>query len=157
MVGAWALHESVEVARRVLLGLLARVISRGDQRGVGRSAAIFSILFAPLRGGALVLILVLGLAFASASVEALWERCSLDASGKGPWSQAIWARTLVVRPVTAPGVCFTTPRDGPAGVCVTCHHYRSMDAIIMPGPTPVADDAASVLVRPEPLVYRMSV
>ena len=28
--------------------------------------------------------------------EALWERCSLDAMAKGPWSQAIWARTLIV-------------------------------------------------------------
>ena len=71
MVGAWALHEHMEVARRVLLGLLACVINRGDQRGVGRTAAIFSILFPLLRGGALVLILVLGLAFASTSVEAL--------------------------------------------------------------------------------------
>ena len=76
----------MEVARRVLLGLRARMISRGDQRRVGRSAAILSVLFPPLRGGALVLILALGLAFASASVGALWERRSLDASNKGPWS-----------------------------------------------------------------------
>ena len=69
VVGAWALHELMEVARRVLLGLLARVISCGDQRGVGRSA-IFSILFPLLRGGALVLILALGLDFALASVGA---------------------------------------------------------------------------------------
>ena len=71
MVGAWALHELVEVVWKALLGLLARVISRGDQRGVGRSVAIFSVLFAPLHGGALVLILALSLAFASGSVEAL--------------------------------------------------------------------------------------
>ena len=45
VVGAWALHELVEVARRVLLGLRAHVISRGVQRGVGRSAAILSVLF----------------------------------------------------------------------------------------------------------------
>ena len=45
MVGAWALHELVEVAQKVLLGLLAHVISHGNQRGVGRSTAIFSILF----------------------------------------------------------------------------------------------------------------
>jgi len=70
MVGAWALHELMEVAWKVLLGLLARVISHGDQRRVGRSAAIFSILFPLLRGGALVLILALGLAFALASVGA---------------------------------------------------------------------------------------
>ena len=86
MVGAWALHELVEVAQKVLLGLLARVISRGDQRGVGRSTVIFSVLFPPLRGGALVLILALGLAFAPASVGVLWEWRSLDVSDKGPWS-----------------------------------------------------------------------
>ena len=74
VVGARALHEIVEVARKVLLGLLVRVISRGNQRGVGRSAAIFSILFPPLRGEALILNLVLGLAFASASVGAWRER-----------------------------------------------------------------------------------
>ena len=89
MVGAWALHELVEVAQRVLLGLLARMISRGDQRRARRSVAIFSVLFPPLRGGALVLILALGLAFASASIGAPREWCSLDASDKGPWSRAI--------------------------------------------------------------------
>ena len=45
VVGARALHVLVEVARRVLLGLRARMISRGDQRGVGRSAAILYVLF----------------------------------------------------------------------------------------------------------------
>ena len=125
------------------------MISRGDQRRVGRSAMIFSVLFPPPRGGALILILALGLAFASASIEALWEQHSLDASGKGPWSRAIWARTLVIRPVTAPGVCFTTPCDGPAGVCVAYHYCRLMDAIILLGLMSVADDTASVLVWPE--------
>ena len=86
MVGARALHELVEVARRVLLGLLACAISRGDQRRVGRSAAIFSVLFAPLHGGALILILALGLAFAPASVGARQERCLMDVFDKGSWS-----------------------------------------------------------------------
>ena len=45
VVGARALHELVEVSRSVLLGLRARMISRGNQRGVGWSAAILSILF----------------------------------------------------------------------------------------------------------------
>ena len=45
------------------------MISHGDQRGVGQSAPIVLVLFAPLRGGALVLILALGLAFVSAFVE----------------------------------------------------------------------------------------
>ena len=70
VVGARALHELMKVARRVLLGLNARVICRGGQRGVGRSTVILSVLLSPLCGGALVLILVLGLTFAVASVEA---------------------------------------------------------------------------------------
>ena len=86
MVGAWALHKLVEVVRKALLGLPARVISHGDQRGVGRSTTIFLVLFAPLRGGALVPFIALGLAFVAASIEALWEWRSLDASAKGLWS-----------------------------------------------------------------------
>ena len=82
MVGAWALHELMEVAGRALLGLRARMISRGDQRGVGLSAVILSVLFPPLHGGALVLIWALGLAFAPASVGVLWEWRSLDVSEK---------------------------------------------------------------------------
>ena len=69
VVGAWALHELVEVVRQSLLGLLARAISRGDQRGVIRSAPILFVLLVPLCGGALVLVHVLGLAFVSASTE----------------------------------------------------------------------------------------
>ena len=69
MVGAWDLHELVEVARRVLLGLRAHVIGRGDRRGVGQSAVILSVLFSPLCGGALVLILALGLALVLSSIE----------------------------------------------------------------------------------------
>ena len=80
------IHELVEVAWKVLLGLLARVISHGDQCGVGQSTVIFSILFPLLCGGALVLILALGLAFASASVGALRGWRSLDVLDKGPWS-----------------------------------------------------------------------
>ena len=61
VVGAWALYEIMQVARRVLLGLRARMIGRGDRREVSRLAVIISVLFPPLRGGALVLILALGL------------------------------------------------------------------------------------------------
>ena len=70
MVGARALHELVEVAQGILLGLCAHMISRGDQRGVGRSAAILYVLFFPLHGGAFIQILALGLTFVAASVEA---------------------------------------------------------------------------------------
>ena len=84
VVGAWALHELMEVARRVLLGLRARMISRGDQRRVGRSAVILFVLFLPLHGGAFVLILLLGLALALASVGAWQERRLLGVLDKGP-------------------------------------------------------------------------
>ena len=70
VVGTWAHHELVEVSRLVLLGLRSQVIGRGDRRRVGRSAAILSVLFSPLRGGALVLILALGLTFIVALIEA---------------------------------------------------------------------------------------
>ena len=69
MVGAWTVHELVEVVRQSLLGLLSHAISRGNQRGVVRSAPILFVLLTPLHGGALVLVLALGLAFVLASVE----------------------------------------------------------------------------------------
>ena len=69
MVGAWALHELVKVVGLTLLGLLARTIGRGDQSGVSRASPILLVLFAPLRGGALVLVLALGLALVSASTK----------------------------------------------------------------------------------------
>ena len=69
MVGAWALHELVEVVGLTLQGLLAYTIDHGDQSGVGRSALILLILFAPLCGGALILVLMLSLAFVLASTK----------------------------------------------------------------------------------------
>ena len=75
--------------------------------------------------------------------EALWERRSLDAPAKGPWSRAIRARTPVVWPVTMPGVRFTAPLDGLDEVRVAYPHCRPMDVIIMPDPTPVADAGLS--------------
>ena len=45
MVGARALHELVKVAWRVLLGLCARMIGRGNRRKVSRLAAILSVFF----------------------------------------------------------------------------------------------------------------
>jgi len=91
VVGAWALHEIVEVARRVLLGLHARVIGHGDRREVSRLAVIIYVLFLPLRGGALVLILVPGLTFVVAPVEAWHKRRLLGVLDKGPWFQTIRA------------------------------------------------------------------
>ena len=87
MVGAWALHELVEVVRQALLGLLARVISCGDQRGVGRLASILFVLFAPLCGGALVLILVVGLALVLASTKDHSDRLLAGGMDRGDVEQ----------------------------------------------------------------------
>ena len=69
VVGAWTILELVEVIGLALLGLLARAIGRGDQRGVGLSVPILLVLLAPLHGGALVLVLALSLALVLASIE----------------------------------------------------------------------------------------
>jgi len=69
VVGERAVHEFVELVRQPLLGLFARAISRGDQCGVVQSVLSLFVLLAPLCGGALVLVHVLGLAFVPASVE----------------------------------------------------------------------------------------
>ena len=78
--------------------------------------------------------------------EARWERRSLGTPVKVLWPRALRARTLVVRPVTVPGACFTAPLNGSAGIHVTCSCRRSVDVTIVPDPMPVADDAVSVLV-----------
>ena len=72
MVAAWTLHELVEVVGLALLGLLARMIGRGDQGWVGRSSSILLVLLAPLCGGAFALVLVLGLT----PVPAIAKGCS---------------------------------------------------------------------------------
>ena len=69
MVGAWAIHQFVEVVRQALLGLFAHAIGYGDQCGVVRPAPFHFVLLAPLHGGALILVLAFGFAFVPASVE----------------------------------------------------------------------------------------
>ena len=69
MVGVWTLHELVKVVGLALLGLLAHTIGCDDQSGVGRSAPILLVLFAPLCGGALVLVIALGLALVPTSTK----------------------------------------------------------------------------------------
>ena len=69
MVGAWTIHEFIEVVRQSLLGLPGCAISRGDQCGVVRPAPILLVLLAPLSGGAFVRIHALRLAFVLASAE----------------------------------------------------------------------------------------
>ena len=50
------------------------MIGRSDQRGVGWSAPILLVLLAPLRGGALILVLTLGLALVLASTKDCSDR-----------------------------------------------------------------------------------
>ena len=69
MVGAWTIHELVEVVRQSLLGLLGRAISHGDQRGAARPASIFFVFLAPLHGGAFVRVHALGFDLVLAFVE----------------------------------------------------------------------------------------
>ena len=89
--------------------------------------------------------------------EAMWERRSPDTPAKGPWSRALRAGTPVVWLATMPGVRFTAPLDGLARTRVACPHRCPVDIIIMAGLMLVANDAASVLVRTKPFVYRRSV
>jgi len=104
VIEAQTIHEFVEVAWRVLLGLSARVICRGGQCRVGWSAEILSVLLSPLCGGAFILILALGLAFVVAPIKARHKRHLLGVLDKGPWCQTIRARTptdtarVLVRP-----------------------------------------------------------
>ena len=128
MVGAGAIHELVEVVRQALLGLLARVISCGDQHGVGRSASILLVLLAPLRGWALVLVLVLGLAFVLASVEDRSDRLLVGGmvgsyvkqvtGGTGFQAAKLVDKGLAVRPgeERADDVCVDNVREGVASL-----------------------------------------
>ena len=56
--------------------------------------------------------------------EALWERRSLNVTTKGPWSQAIRARTPVIWSMTMPGVRVPSPLDGPARARAACSHRQ---------------------------------
>ena len=78
-----------EVVRQALLALLARVISYDDQRKVGSSAPILLVLLAPLHGGALVLVLVLGLALVPASVEDRSDRLLAGGMVRGDVEQVV--------------------------------------------------------------------
>ena len=84
--------------------------------------------------------------------EAQWEWCFPDTPVKGLWSRALRAGTLVIRPATVSGACFTSSLDGLAGIRGT---YRCMvDIVITLGSMLVANGATGVLVQIGPLVYR---
>ena len=79
------------MVRLALLGLLARMIGRGDQSGVRRSVPILLVLFVPLRGGALALVLALGLALVLITAE---DRST--ASSPEAWFMVMSSRSWVV-------------------------------------------------------------
>ena len=87
VVGARGIHEFVEVVRQSLLWLPGRAISRGDQRGVVRSAPILFVLLALLCGGALILIHAPGLAFVLAPVKDRSDRLLTEGMVSGDVEQ----------------------------------------------------------------------
>ena len=99
VVGTWTLHELVEVVRLALLGLLARTIGYGDQSRVGRSAPILLVLLAPLCGGALVLVLTLGLALSRPPLKT-----ASIASSPEAWFMATTSRSQVVQGFRQPSL-----------------------------------------------------
>ena len=74
MVGAWSFHELVKVVGLALLGLLAHAVGRCNQSWVGWSALIPLVLLALLCGGALALVLALGLATVLTAAEDRLDR-----------------------------------------------------------------------------------
>jgi hypothetical protein len=83
VVGAWALHELVEAVGLDLLGLLACMIGHDDQSGVGWSAPILLVLFAPLCGEALILVLALELDLVPASTKDRSDRLLVGGMVRG--------------------------------------------------------------------------
>ena len=122
MVGAGAIHELAEVVRQALLGLLARAISHGDQCGVGRLAPILLVLFAPLRGGALVLILALGLALVLASTKDYSDRLLAGGMVRGDVEQVTGGTGLQTAELVDQGLT-SCPREGRADD-VRVNHIR---------------------------------
>ena len=72
-----------------LLGLLARMIGHGDESRVGWSALILLVLFAPMRGGAFLLVLALGLAFVLASSKDYSNRLLIRGMVRGDVEQVM--------------------------------------------------------------------
>ena len=87
VVGAWTLHELVEVVGLAMLGLLARMIGSGDKNWVDRSAPILLVLLAPLHGGALALVLALGLALVPITAEDCPDRLLMGGVVRGDVEQ----------------------------------------------------------------------
>ena len=118
VVGAWAIHELVEVVRQALLGLLAHAISYDDQRGVVRSTPALFVLLAPLCGGALVWVYVLGLAFVPASAEDCSDRLLARGVVSGDVEQVAGGTRLQVAKLVDQGLAVRPEEERADDVCV---------------------------------------
>ena len=89
VVGTWTLHELIKVVGLALLGLLDHVVGRGNQSWVGRSVPILLVLLAHLCGGALALVLALGLASVPITAEGHLDRLLTGGVVRGDVKQAV--------------------------------------------------------------------
>ena len=94
VVGAWTLYELVEVVGLALLGLLARSVGCSNQSWVGRSAPILLVLLALLHGGALALVLTLGLAPVLTATKDRFDRLLTEGMVHGDASRSRVVRGL---------------------------------------------------------------
>ena len=76
--------------------------------------------------------------------KTLWKQRSLDATTKGPWPRAIWARAPVVWSATMPEVHVLALLDGQAEAHATYSGRHSVDVIIVSSVASIIDDAMSV-------------
>ena len=118
MVGACALHKLAEVVRLALLGLLAHAISHGEQRGVCRSAPILFVHFAPLRGGALILVLTLGLALVPASAKNCSDRLLTGGMVRGDVEQVTGGSGLQTAELVDQGLTGCPGEEHVDDVCI---------------------------------------
>ena len=77
------------MVRQALLGLLAHAINYDDQCGVVRSVLILFVLLAPLCGGALILVLALGLGLVLASTKDRPDRLLTGGMVRGDVKQVV--------------------------------------------------------------------
>ena len=118
MVGARTLHELVEVVGLALLGLLAIMIGCGDQGWVGRSAPILLVLLAPLHGGALALVLALGLALAPASTKDRSDRLLAGGMVRGDVKQVAGGTGLHIAELVDQGLRGCPREERADDVCI---------------------------------------
>ena len=118
MVGAWALLELIEVVGLALQGLPARTIGHGDQSRVDRSVLVLLVLFAPLCGGALILVLTLGLALVLTSTKDHSDRLLIGGMVPGDVEQVAGGPGLQTVELVDQGLIGCSGEEHADGVCV---------------------------------------